>query len=698
MKKLALVLFTLALSANIFAQQSDDPVIFEINGKNIRKSEFMKDFLRSIGKDPAAEPTACTYEKRKALEEYVELFVNFRTKLEDAFNKGYDTVPDMIRELKGYRNELAAPYLIDSATLDNILHEAYERNHYVLHAGHILVKVGRNANPADTLAAYEEIMAIYDRVMTGEDFLSVAAEVNKRQLDKAGVAPDDPRRQETGDLGDFTVFDMVYPFETAAYSLEVGEISKPIRTNYGYHIIKLFEKIPFFGHATLQHIWVSASTNPEKDQARIFDAFNKIAKEGMNFGIVCRDYTDDHATADIGGLLSDMSSRQLPPEYISVMSNMKPGEMSSPFQTKYGWHMILLLNRDSLPQYEDMVPYYKQRLVRDNRNTKPRIQFIEQCKLKYGFVDYTKTDAPTPKGKKAPKVKQKMASLAECRAALNDSVFSKMWKFEDNMVSDMRPLFKVADIEYTAVDFLKFIESRQRAEGVVDLDMYLNERYSNYINDKVFEYADKNLEKEHAEFAELLEEYRNGLMIFSYNDQMIWSKAIKDTVGLARFYAQTSSEHNIDNENDAPYFWNERARLTQVNIDDSSFLAPSKALKLLNKATKKQWNKSQLTEELAKVMKHEGTFHVDELLVEKEHQNVLKSNQWRYGIYEAPLSKGYQLVRVDKLLDPCLKNLLEARGYYINDYQLFLEKQLNQELRRKYNVVIHQDVIDGITY
>ena len=230
------------------AQKTDDPVIFEINGKKIYKSKFMKEFLRSSGIDPKAAPTACTFEKRQALEEYVDLFVNYRVKLEDAFANGYDTIPDLVKELKGYRNELAAPYLIDSVTLEQILHEAYYRNHFTLHAAHILVSMEKNPSPEDTLKAYRKAMSYYTRVKNGENFATLANEASQARFDDQRMANDEKRRFDDGDLGNFTVFDMVYPFESAVYALSVGEVSLPVRTNYGYHIIKLLERNPYLGN------------------------------------------------------------------------------------------------------------------------------------------------------------------------------------------------------------------------------------------------------------------------------------------------------------------------------------------------------------------------------------------------------------------------------------------------------------------
>lgn len=699
MRKIFVLLFAAGMALGVSAQNSNDPVVFEINGKKIYKSEFMREFLRSVGKDPKAAPTACTYEKRQALEEYADLFVNYRTKLEDAFANGYDTMPDMVKELTGYRNELAAPYLIDSATLNQILHEAYERNHYTLRAAHILVRLGRQPSPADTLKAYNRAMAYYDRIMAGEDFLTVAAEAAEVRFKEEMIPEDDPRRNDKGDLGNFTVFEMVYPFETAAYGLSVGEVSKPVRTNYGYHIIKLMDKNPYLGKCTFQHIWVASSAVPSQAEARIRQAYEHII-DGESFDNVCRNYTDDHSTADRGGLLSDMTARQIPPEYVPYLSRMIPGSITEPFQTQYGWHLLKLVSRDSLASFEEMEPYYKQRLVRDTRSRKPREAFIEQCKRKYNFVDYTKMyeKQAKVKGKKAKQPKVPLASLAECRAALSDSVFIKAWHYSDTMVTDMRPLFSVEDLEYTAKDFLLFVEKHQRAEMPYDLDAYLENRYSNFIKDKVFEYADKHLEEEHNEFAQLMDEYRNGLMIFSYNDLMIWSKAIRDTAGLKNFYNYYSAQRDINNEADAPYFWNERADLDIYTFADSGSLAPSKAVKIIEKSIAKGWNAEQTTRKLNSAVKGEPNYKISHKTVEKEHQNLLKPNQWKNGVYTVADKQGFKVLVVKQTHEPGLKDLPDARGYYINEYQTYLEKNLVDTLRKKYNVIIHQDVIDEITY
>ena len=685
------------------AQKPADPVIFEVGGQKIQKSEFMKDFLRSIGKDPTAAPTACTYEKRKALEDYAELFVNFRTKLADAYAMKLDTSHVLQKELASYRAELAVPYLIDSATLSDILHEAYNRNQYALHAAHILIKVPRGATGDDTLKAYQKAMEVYEKAVAGEDFGKLALRFSEDESARDSRDPDNPRKGNMGDLGCFTVFDMVYPFETAAYSLEPGGVSKPVRSQFGYHIVKLYEKTPLFGKTTLQHIWVSIPEDTAYAAYKIKEAYGQLAN-GTDFSVVARNYSDDRGTAANGGLLMDMAVNRLPSEYVAALGNLKESEFSQPFKSQYGWHIVKAVKKETIPAFDDMVPAYKQRLTRDQRNSRPQSVFVENSKTKYGFVDYTQAfvKTPQPKGKKAPVEKKYMASLDELKTLVTDTVFRGKWKLDETQVTDLRPLFALDGKEYTALDLARFIQDNQKKTFPGEIGPFVEERYQTFITKKVLECADAHLEEESPEFRDLVNEYRSGLMIFSYNDLQIWSKAIIDSVGLQAFYAEEMPKHDFDNEADAPYFWDQRARISTITIADSAYLSPEKARKLVEKSVEKNWSsnmlKSQLASKLSKDCKDDKAVEVALDLIELGHQDVLSTNEWRKGIYERQGKKGYSFVVVEQILNPEPKNLMEARGYYINDYQNYLERQLMEQLRKKYNVVVHQDVIDEITY
>ena len=435
MKKIFLAAAILSLSTINFqlSAQTSDPVVLEVGGKAIRQSEFMKDFMNTVGNSLNAKPDITAADKRRELDEYVELYANFRAKDLDARSLGMDTEEGLQKELNRYRTELAAPYLIDSAVAQRILRNAYEHNRYTLHAAHILVQVRPGASPADTLEAYQRAMGYRERALKGEDFFALSSEEVHR------VQPDAPKNEYEGELNCFTAFDMVYPFEEGAYALKEGEISMPVRSRFGYHIIKLIDKMELYGRLTLQHIWVSN----KNDELGINEMYNRL-QEGVPFEMVARQ-SDDMSTSDKGGYIVDAMPSQLPHEYVKVLAGLKEGEYSAPFLTRYGWHIVRLVKKEQMPTFEELVPLYRQRLSRDPRGEMSKKSFAVTARKKYNMVDYTqmKQAAGKRKGKKKQPVKM-MASLDELVSIINDSVFRGQWRYDESALTDQQNLLQSA--------------------------------------------------------------------------------------------------------------------------------------------------------------------------------------------------------------------------------------------------------------
>lgn len=671
--------------------RAQNPVVMEIGGRQIHQQEFMKDFLQLVGNDLVAK-NASEAEKRKALNEYVELYANFQAKLRDAVSLGYDTTAALRDELARYRKDLAAPYLIDSAMLKKIMAEAYERNHYALHAAHILVRVAPDATPEDTLVAYQRALELYRRVMDGENFYDLAIEEARRLNPVAQVQPTE------GELNYFTSFDMVYPFENAAYALQPGEVSLPVRTRFGYHIIKLFERSEFYGKVTLQHFW-SRNHNGGDNMDMIY----KRLEAGTPFETVALQ-SDDLSTADKGGFIYDATMQQLPQEYITVLSHLKEGEFSHPFLTRYGWHIVKLVKRDTLPPFEKMEPYYRQRMARDPRGTASRKSFAARARQKYGIVDMTTVPEPAKKASKKSKQPAKMmASLDELTAHLDKTVFSGKWKADDSLFTDRRTLVKVPGKEYNMLDLVDFVRRTQKMEQHNDLGYYARQRYEDFLDSVTIVYADSQLEKEYPDFASLVEEYRRGLMIFNYNEQMVWLKAIQDSVGFAGFYARESAKKSLANPDDSIYFWHTRARVVAFDVPDSRCLDAEKAIKVLRKAQGKNLSSADMQDALLKKVDRKKCTSQEPVsytveVVEKTHQNLLADNQWEAGVYAVHLDKGYKLLVVQDVIAPTLKGQTEARGYYLNAWQNEVEENHCKDLRKKYRVKIDHNVVDKIRY
>lgn len=672
--------------------RAQNPVVIEVGGQQIRQAEFMEEFNQAVGNSLVGR-NASEAEKRQALEEYVELYANFQAKLRDARSRGMDTTAALRDELSRYRKDLAAPYLIDSSMLEKIMHEAYDRNRYALYAFHVLVGLKADASPDDTLAAYNRAMELYRRAAAGENINDLAIEEARRVNPAAKVQPNE------GELNYFTAFDMVYPFENAAYALQPGEVSLPVRTRYGYHIIKLVERVEFYGKVTIQHYW-NRSRNASKDVELTYERL----LSGTPFEMIARQ-SSDVTTAENGGYIYDATMQQLPQEYVTVISKLKEGEFSKPFLTRYGWHIVRLVKRETLPEFEKMEPFYRQRMARDPRGTASRKSFAANARQRYGIQDLTTTPVKVAKkkGKKSKQPVQMMASLDELIANLDSRLFSDEWRVKDSVFSDLRPLVRVPGKEYDVRDFARYIRRAQKEEPSVDLGYYARQRYEEFLDSVTIVYADSQLEKEHREFAELMDEYRRGLMIFNYNEQMVWAKAVKDSAGFADYYARESVKKRMDNPDDSIYFWRTRARVAVLNVADSRCLDSEKAVKILRKALKKNLSSSDMQEALLQKVDKKNctqetpvTYYVE--LVEQTRQQLLGDDQWKTGVYVDHSGKGYRLLVVQDILAPSLKGQMEARGYYLNGWQNEVEDNLCKELRKKYRVKINHDVVEKIRF
>lgn len=690
MKKFIVAIAAVAMMIPAMAQNSD-PVVMEVGGEQIRQSEFMREFLPTV----QALKNAGRYEKHKALWEYADLFANFRAKSLDAHNLGFDTTASLREELAKYRHELAAPYLIDSAVLSGLLREAYERNHRSLHAAHILVRVRHDAAPEDTLAALERINSYYDRVAAGEDFMMLADEEYHRTNPHAKPRPNE------GDLGYFTAFDMVYPFENAAYSLQIGEVSRPVRTRFGYHLVKLLDTVSLTGKVTVAHIWLGTSDSTRRRNA-IFAIYDRL-QNGESFDDVAASINDPNGSAQ-GGEIPPARLDQLPSEYVHAIVPLRDGEYTKPFFTQYGWHIVKLIHKDTLAPFESMVPYYKQKMTVDPRGAESRKVFAAKARAKYGIVDCTRTPKPVAakRGRKPAPVEMQ-ASLDEIIALVPDSVMRGKWKgYDESRITDRRPLVRVPGRDYTAVDFARYIRDNMSEQRLEKMEFYIAKRYDAFLDSVTVVYADSRLEIEDPEFAAIVEEYRRGLMIFNYNDKMIWTKAIRDTVGFADFYARESAKKNFENPEDSIFFWRSRARVIVLDVADSAQLDPAKARKLLDKALAKDMGGNDMKELLEKKFNKKCPVKTPVSIatdyVEQGHQSLLADNEWNRGVYLNPDGKGYRARVVVGIDAPALKAQNEARGYYLNAYQNEVERRLNDELRKKYNVKIYWDVIDKITY
>lgn len=647
MKNVLCLLFSTAVLA-VAGQTDENPVLLRIDDNAITQAEFEAIYKKN-NRDSAIT--------KADLEEYIELFINFKLKVLEAENMGRDTASHFVRELAGYREQLAAPYLVDKTISDSLVREAYDRMATEIRASHILIKLPADPSPADTLASYKKIMDVKEKVMKKPEKFN----------DFAKTYSEDPSAASNGgDLGYFTSLQMVYPFESLVYNTPVGEIGGPVRTRFGYHIVKPTDKRKARGQIRVAHIMVRTEEGDpqevmDNNQKRIDEVYERL-QEGDDFGELARKFSDDRSSAARGGELPEFGTGKMVGEFEEAAFALETsGEYTEPFKSPYGFHIVKLIERIPVKTYEEMEKELRNRIARDSRSDIPKNTFIAKRKEEYNFSEKTKMLKPFYKD-------------------IDTSYFSGRWTPPAGLASSSKTLFTLDDRAYTQGDFAAYLKNSMRpGRTAVGIDKLVNESYEDFVNKIVMEYEDSRLEEKYPEFKALINEYRDGILLFDLTDEKVWSRAVSDSAGLADFYA----EHKED------FMWDERAAYDIYTVEDKA--AADKVLKMLKKDKNQDEIRDALNEASALKVR------VESGLKERESVPALQMAEWKVGRYGPLESEGQMMVvHIKEIQEPRPKAFDEARGLITAAYQTYLEKKWIEKLRSEHEVEVNTEVLHDI--
>ena len=634
---------SIAFSFALSAQDDANPVLLKVADREVNVKEF-----EAVFKKNNQEVT------KEGLEEYLDLYVNFRLKVQDAKDQGLDTLERFEKELTGYRRQLAAPYLSDNEVTEALIKEAYDRMKVEIRASHIMIMVGANDPPADTIAAYKKIESIKKRLKNGEDFTELAKKLSE----------DPSAKQNNGDLGYFSAMFMVYPFESMAYNTEVGKVSEIVRTQFGYHLILVTDKRENRGTMTAAHIMTRApqsAPEPEIEIARqkINEIYDKL-EAGESFEDLAMQFSEDKGSSNNGGKLPPFGSGKMVPEFeAAAFALANDGDYSKPIKTQYGFHIVKRISLKTIGTYEDEYPSLKQRIARDKRSTLSKKSFLKKVKNEYGYEENEKT-------------------VKDFYVALDTSFFQGAWTVDRLSESMNKTMFTLGDSTATQKDFGKYLEKNQPRRKINNMSLYVDRMYTRFKDEYCIAYEDARLESKYPEFKALVQEYHDGILLFDLTDKNVWSKAVKDTAGLEAYYEKHKKEH----------MWGQRVEgAVYSSVDEET----SKNVRKWLKAKKKKGysdedilkmandtSQLKLTIERGKFSKGDNEF-VDKVSWEKGISDDLKSND------------RIVFVEIEDVLSEQPKELNEVRGIMTSGYQNELEAAWIEELKGKYKVEVHKE-------
>lgn len=646
--KQVLLGFFIAANAVSFAQEAKKEVLFTIDDKPFYTDEFSRVYKKNLDlvKD----------DSQKDLNHYLDLFIGYKLKVVKANKLGLQNNSAYLNELKSYRAQLSKNYVTDTKVTKELIEEAYKRSLKEIRASHILFTLDENAEPADTLKVYHQAMEVRKKILSGENFENLAAQYSQ----------DPSVKDNKGDLGWFSVFRMVYPFETAAYKTKKGEVSLPVRTRFGYHLIKVNDIRDNRGQVTVAHIMTLKGENPTEAataKSTIDDVYKKL-KQGESFENLAQQFSQDKSSSGKGGQLQRFGSGELSSEiFENVAFSLKDkGQISEPFQSEFGWHIIRLIEKHPIKSLDETDVDFDAKIRKDDRSRLINASLNDKLRKKYSV-------------KRDDKVYKKTAAL------VTDAYYKQEWEMPSNMKDMNEKLLTVNnDRVVTAPTFLSYLYSQEKAGNTIKpIAKLVDKMYAKFVEDQLANYYNDNLEKEFPDFANVMDEYRDGLLLFDLMEKEIWAKAKTDTLGLKRFYESNKSN----------YQWKDRV---DANVFSSTNLEViKKAEKFLEKKKSIEFIKENLNKKGAvDIMVKSGIFEIGDPALPK-HQN------FNVGITEISHEGNYYFItQVNKKLDKGPKKLEETRGRVINDYQQYLEANWVDELKKEFTVKVNQDVFNKV--
>ncbi len=639
--KLFVTSLLLCFSLGLQAQVKDKDVLFTVEGEPVMASEFIRVYNKNLDlvKD----------ESQKDIDAYLELFVNYQLKVKEARRLELDKDPNYLREFNNYKKQLTKNFMADNKVTDALVEEAYHRTTNDVKVSHILVRL--DETETDTTAVYNQLLELRERVAK-EGYTAVQKAVHNGKTIFAE------------DLGYFGGFKMVYPFETVAFNTPKGEISMPFRTRFGYHILKVFDKRKSLGEVTVAHIMIS---NKQKDstvvpETRINQIYKKI-QQGEKFESLAKQFSNDKSSAKKGGALAPFTGGQLSSkEFEEVAFSLEnQGDISAPFKTAYGWHIMKLIRKKGIQPFEEVKVQLQNKVKRDSRSKLINSALVKKLATKY-------------------KVEENKEGLTYFESIITDAYFKQAWKTPEGFDAD-NTLIRIGDVSVSNKAFSDHLMSNQRKYNNrrANPKALIETEYNAFYEAQVLKYHEDNLEFENEDFAFVLKEYRDGLLLFDLMEKEVWNRAAKDSVGLKAFFEK----------NRANYTWKDRVDAVILSSASERKIDQLREA-LLNGADIDEMYSKLITERSSTLITTQDVF-------EEGHASLPKDFEFNKGtskIYNH--NDSYHVIYVKEVFPPGHKTLDEARGKVVSDYQAYIEDDWVDTLSKRFKVKLNDSVLKRV--
>ncbi|GAA4851229.1 hypothetical protein GCM10023331_39890 [Algivirga pacifica] len=494
-----------------------------IDTMQVTKGEF--EYL--YNKNHREEENAFTEE---SIREYLDLFINFKLKVYAAYEQGRHLDSAFIQEFQSYQTQLQEPYLTGKRFAELQLENTYERMKYEVNASHILLAVN-DSNPEDK--ALQTISEIQERLDAGEEFEALAKQYSQ----------DPSVKRNGGNLGYFTAMQMVYPFEKAAFETKVGQVSSPVKTRFGYHLIKVHDRRPNQGRVKVAHIMLRGNNEQTKAQA---DALYEQLQKGAEWEALCKQYSQDRGSADKGGVLPWISSGRVDQSFSEAAFGLEQaGAIAKPIQTPYGWHIIRLIEKEGVPPLEEVKDQLLSQISREGSRTKESMSLLIDTLMQEN--NYLLSE------------KYK----AKAQDAIDTTILSQTWEINEKWEKTGKKAIFSINGEPTAVqEYWAYVTKAQQDVPAMPIDQLKEKLFEDFRNETILTYERVHLAQKYPEYKWLLKEYHDGILLFKVMEDEVWNQASKDETGLELYFQNYQDQ----------FYWPERLKVTVYDAGSPEIL------------------------------------------------------------------------------------------------------------------------------
>ncbi len=637
-----LFIASLVLGSALLATAAKDPVLMKINGKEIKLSEF--EYLYHKNSQQQLE--------KETLEQYVDRFVTYKLKVADAEAQGIGDEPAFQSELNGYRNDIIKPFLEDTTVHEKLVREAYEHKLTNVDIDHFMLQLGKDSSVTKRNMALAD--SIRQCVLNGENWEDLAL--------KYSVDPS--VKNNKGHYGFIMAGMFPYEFEKVVYETPVGEVSKPFTTHFGIHMVRVNAVRPDEGEVRVQHILklfprVRLLTDSMKMATKVkIDSVYLALQNGADFSELAKTESQDPGSAKNGGELPWFGHGRMVPQFDKIAFELGVGEMSEPFETNYGYHIIKKLEARPTLSLEEQRKDIEARIEQDFRKAAPRDERVKQLKQQYNY-------------KVNPNIHQYLTD-AIARHGKYDSAF-----VAGVIANSKEPLFTFANKTVPVSALTKRLDSKLSFDNATAVD-YIEDFIEPTSKSEVMNYYAENIINDTPDFANLYNEYRDGMLLFEVSNRRVWEAAGKDTLGLKAYYEANRAKYNWD----APRF----KGIILNAINDSTLEAVKGDIYSMTGEPM-----DSITTKLHK--KYGANIKMERMMMAKGENAAVD-----HLFFNGPVPNGkYPCSMVLKgglISQP--EELADVKGQVTSDYQDVLEKRWVEELKARYPVTINKKILKKV--